>query len=231
MRPVATALGALVAIVVVSATALKPAVAQPSASKLTPAQALSKVEDTYAKATAVSGAFAQTVVNQAYGTTTTSSGTFEVSRPDKLRFDYLKGKKLDRAFIFDGKTLWIDTPKNLEVMKQAATGSSLPAALAFLGAKGALAKDFTIAAPASPNNLVPGAIVLELTPKQPSASYASVRLVLDPTTWTVTRSIVTAPSGDTQTFELTKVDLAAKLDAKRFTFVVADHKNYKVTTP
>jgi outer membrane lipoprotein-sorting protein len=205
------------------------AMATPAVLKLTPAQTLAKVEATYRDAKQISGAFAQTETNKTFGTVKTSAGTFAIVRPDKLRLDYVRSDKLDRAFIFDGKTLWIDEPRNSEVKMTPATSSDLPTTLAFLTGTGTLAKAFTVAAPKDANDLVPGAIVLELVPKQPSASYTRLQLVVDPTSWTVTRSLVTAASGNTTSFQLTKIDLAAKLDAKRFTWVLAEHPNYKVT--
>ncbi len=201
------------------------AAAQPAAP--TPAQSLAKVEATYAKATEIAGSFTQIQLNATFGTTTLSGGTFEVAKPDKLRFDYVnKKQKPDKSFVFDGTTLWIEVPMNRRVTKTAASTSALPAAIGFLANPGQLAKDFTIAAPANKNHLVPGNIVLELTPKQPSAVYKAIQLVIDPATWTVPRSIVYAPSGDSMTYELVGVNLAAKLPANRFAYVAP--KGYQV---
>jgi outer membrane lipoprotein-sorting protein len=205
------------------------AVAQPAAMKLTPAQSLAKVEATYAKATEISGEFTQIALNATFGTTTMSHGTFEVAKPDKLRFDYVNKKQtLERSFVFDGSTLWMEEPKNKKVTKTAASTHALPSAIAFLASPGQLAKDFAVAAPVNSAHLVPGAIVLELTPKQPSAAYSMIQLVIDPSKWTVPRSIVYAPSGDSTTYELVKVNLAAKLPADRFAYVPP--KGYQVVT-
>jgi outer membrane lipoprotein-sorting protein len=205
------------------------AAAQPAAMNLTPAQALAKVEATYVKATELKGEFTQIVVNATFGTTTPSGGTFEIAKPDKVRFDYVnKKQKPDKSFVFDGTTLWIEEPLNKKVTKTAASTSALPSAVAFLTNPGQLASEFTIAAPANKNHLVPGSIVLELTPKQASATYAMIQLVIDPSTWTVPRSIVYVPGGDSTTYELRKVDLAAKLAPDRFAYVVP--KGYQVQT-
>ena len=151
------------------------------------------------------------------------------SKPDKVRFDYVnKKQKPDKSFVFDGTTLWYEETLNRKVTKTAASTSALPSAVAFLTNPGQLANDFTVAAPANKHHLVPGAIVLELTPKQPSATYAMIQLVVDPTTWTVPRSIVYAPGGDSTTYELRSVNLAAKLPADRFVYVVT--KGYQVQT-
>ncbi len=203
--------------------------APPTAPGPTPAQALAKIEATYAKATAITGDFSQSVLNATFGTTTPSGGTFALAKPDKLRFDYVnKKKKPDKTFLFDGTTFWYVDLLNRRATKSTASASAIPAALAFLTNPAQLAKDFTIAAPANQSQLVAGSVVLELTPKQPSASYAKIQLVVDPATWTVPRSIVYAPSGDTTTYALSNLDLAAKVAPDRFTFTPP--KSYAVTT-
>lgn len=205
------------------------AAAQPSSST-TPAQALAKIEATYAKATEISGSFTQIQLNATFGLTTLAEGTFEIARPDKLRFDYFnKKKKLDKIFLFDGTTLWWEQTLNRTVTKTTASTSEIPAALAFLANPGQLAKDFTVGPPANKSHLVPGSIVLELTPKQPSAAYTAIQLVVEPATWTVPRSIVYAPSGDTMTYELRDVNLAAKLAPARFAYTPP--KGFQVKAP
>jgi outer membrane lipoprotein-sorting protein len=103
------------------------------------------------------------------------------------------------------------------------SSTDLPAVIAFLAGSGSLAKDFAIGSPTDKGELVPGAVVVELKPKAASASFNRVLLVIDPTAWTVTRSIVFVPSGDKTTYEFSSVDTKAKLDAKRFVF---DPKQY-----
>ncbi|MEO7092379.1 MAG: outer membrane lipoprotein carrier protein LolA [Polyangiales bacterium] len=208
---------------------LVPSIAAAQVAAPAPAATLAKVEATYAKATAMAGEFTQITLNTTFGTTEMSHGTFEVAKPDKLRFDYVnKKQKPDKSFVFDGTTLWLEQPMNRRVTKTAASTSTLPSAIGFLASPGQLAKDFTIGAPANKSHLVAGKVVLELTPKQPSAAYKMIQLVVDPTTWTVPRSIVYAPSGDSVTYELVRVNLDAKLAADRFAYVVP--KGYELVT-
>ncbi len=174
------------------------AIAQPARTNLTPAQTLAKVEATYAAAKEIAGEFTQIQLNATFGTTELSRGTFEIARPDKIRFDYFNKKnKPSKSFVFDGTTLWYEEPLNRRVTKTAASTSALPSAIAFLATPGQTAKEFTIAPPANKNHLVPG-------------------------------SIVYAPSGDAMTYELTKVNLVAKLAPERFAYVVP--KGYELKT-
>lgn len=206
------------------------AAAQPAGPpiRLSPADALAKVEATYVSAKQVQGAFVQTVHNQTFGKNSVSRGTFYVTRPDKLRWDYGTPSKLVRSFIFDGKTLWVVEPAKREVITYQTQTSTMPAAISFLTGAGSLAKEFTVRAPSDKGALVPGAVVLELVPNQPSAQYKQLRLVVDPQTWTVSRSIVTAPGGDVETFELSSVDLTAKLAPKVFEFSPKSVPGYKI---
>jgi outer membrane lipoprotein carrier protein len=207
-----------------------PAYAQPAWAKLTPAEVATKVESTYKDAASVTATFAKTQVNATFGTTTVTNGTVAFQRPGKMAWEFVdKKKQKDNEFLFDGTDGWMLKHKNKEALQQAMSASDLPAVIAFLAGAGSLSKDFTIAAPKDKNQFVPGASVLELTPKKPSASYQRVLLVIDPTAWTVTRSLVFAPNGEQTTYEFTNVDTKAKLDAKRFTFDTAKYSIYKIT--
>lgn len=199
-------------------------------TKLSPADIVAKVEATYKDAASVTATFTKTQVNATFGTTTVSTGTVAFQRPGKMAWEFVdKKKKRDNEFLFDGTAGWMIKHKNKEVLQQAMSASDLPAVVAFLAGAGSLAKDFTIATPTDKSLLVPGANVVELRPKAPSASYKSMLLVIDPTTWTVTRTVVLAPSGEKTTYELTNVDTKAKLDAKRFTFDAAKYPLYTIT--
>ena len=225
------------ALAVAFAVVLAPglAAAQPAAKLkiVTPTEVLAKVDATYAGAKQLSAKFTQTVVNTTFGKTTVNTGTVAVARPGKMRWDYdsKNKKKTDgKAFVFDGTTLWALEPENLKVMKYTVVAGTMPAAIAFLTGGGGLTKEFTASTPADKNQLVPGASVVELTPKQPSAQYKQLLLVIDPTTWTVTRSIVVDPSGHTNTFEFADVNLKAKHAATMFTFDPKTRPTWKVET-
>ena len=215
---------------IIVALLVAPAYAQPAWAKLTPAEVAAKVEATYKDAASVTAGFTKTQVNATFGTTTVTNGTVAFQRPGKMAWEFVdKKKQRDNEFLFDGTAGWMIKHKNKEVLQQPMSATDLPAVIAFLAGTGSLSKDFTIAAPKDKNQLVPGGVVIELSPKAPSASFKSVLLVIDPTAWTVSKSIVSVPSGDQTTYEFSKVDTKAKLDAKRFTFDPAKVPGYRVT--
>jgi outer membrane lipoprotein-sorting protein len=196
-----------------------------------PTEVLAKVEATYQQPHDLTAQFTQTVSFTVTGKTTTSTGTLYLAKPDKLRFDYDKRGKRDKQFIFDGKTLWVVEPSKLQILKSKVETSQMPAALRFFTGAGGLEKEFTVATPkAPPAGVAAGATVLELAPKQPSAQYAHVYLVVDPSAWTVTQTIVINSSGDVNSFAFAKPS-TAKIDATRFVFDPKAYPSFKVSTP
>lgn len=209
-----------------------PAHAQPAWAKLTPSEVAAKVEATYKDAASVTATFAKTQLNATFGTTTVTNGTVSFQRPGKMAWQFIdKKKKPTNDFLFDGKTGWMIQHPNKRVTEQAMSSTDLPAVVAFLAGSGSLTKDFTIAAPKDKNQLVPGASVIQLSPKAPSASFTSVLLVIDPTAWTVVKSIVFAPNGEQTTYAFSSVDTKAKLDAKSFTFDAKKYPLYAIEKP
>lgn len=224
----ATAIAATITAVTLLAF-VAPAHAQPAWAKLTPAEIATKVEATYKDAASVTATFAKTQVNATFGTTTITNGTVSFQRPGRMAWQFIdKKKRRDNEFLFDGTTGWMIQHKNKKALQQAMTSSDLPAVIAFLAGAGSLAKEFKIAAPKDKNQLVPGGAVIELSPKAPSASFERVLLVIDPSAWTVVKSVVISPNQEQTTYEFSRVDTKAKLDAKSFTFDPAKYPLYQV---
>jgi outer membrane lipoprotein-sorting protein len=184
---------------------------------------LAKIEGAYANATQVEGNFTKTVVNKTFNNKVVTQGTFAAERPSKIAFDFLDKKNQPaNSFKYDGKTGWMIKQQNLEAIRQDLAASDLPAAISFLtGKKGELAKTHEVTSTASS---------VTLTPNKPQAAYSKIELVFDPKTYTVTKSIVSAPEGDI-TYEYSGVNLAAKVAPERFTFDPKKHPTFKISTP
>ncbi|HEU0036607.1 MAG TPA: outer membrane lipoprotein carrier protein LolA [Kofleriaceae bacterium] len=208
------------------------AIAQPSTKPPDAAKVLAAVEATYKKPTDLTASFEQTVVDAAFGRTTTSKGQLYVQKPNKLRFDYANAKgSLDKAVIFDGKTLWVVEPSKLQVLKHTPSSSALPSAITFFTGAGSLAKDFKVALSSDPKYQAPGGLTLALVPKQPSAAYKELYLLVDPATNTVDRTIVIDSSGNTNTFVFGKPDTKGAIKPATFVFDPKKFPNYAVKTP
>ncbi|MBX3160223.1 MAG: outer membrane lipoprotein carrier protein LolA [Deltaproteobacteria bacterium] len=177
----------------------------------TAAQVLADVQQTYAGASAISIGFDQTFVNGTFGTKDLRKGTLYLGKPDRFRFDYTGSKTpLKTAILYDGKDLWTVEPDKQQVTQTGVTPQNLPTAITFWNGA-SLARDFTIgfATKASPGAPA-GATVLELLPKQVSAAYSRVYLVIDRSAATVAQSVVINSNSDVSTFTFAKANLAAK---------------------
>jgi outer membrane lipoprotein carrier protein len=210
------------------------AIAQPKPER-TAAQVLADVETTYAKPQHLTAKFEQTVTYATMGTTKKSAGTVYLAKPDKMRWDYVeaKQKRVDKSFIFDGTTLWVVEPSNLQVLKHTAQNHTLPAAISFLNQSERLAKEFDVAfadATAQKTHGVPGGVLLSLVPKQAAAQIKQLYFVIDPSTNQVARSIVIDSSDNVNAFAFRDADLKKKLDAKYFAFDPKTVPTYKVVT-
>jgi chaperone LolA len=181
---------------------------------------LAQVRATYAKAPQVTAHFEQTVINATFGRTTQSSGTLYVAKPDHFRWDYAAARQggQGKSFIYDGKTLWVVDPPNLQVIKNSVTGSKLPAAIMFWTGDRDLTADFD--AKLTDNHTI------ELVPKQASAQLAKLVLVIDGAT--VKQSIVIDSNGDKNMFTFSNVDTRSAIAPKFFAFDPRRVPTYRV---
>ena len=73
-----------------------------------------------------------------------------------------------------------------------------------------------------------GDLVLKLTPKKPSAQYKNLYLVVNPSDFRVTQSIIIDSSNNTNHFRFFAPDFEKAIDAKWFDFNEKSVKNYRI---
>jgi outer membrane lipoprotein carrier protein len=200
----------------------------PRKPALSPAEKLvARVQKHYSAIKKMELDFQQEYERQLTGKKTVSTGKLYTAKPDKMRWDYAKPDPAH--YISDGTTLWVYEPTKKKAYKQSLAGTDLPTALTFLhGAP--LTNDFAVA-------LDPGAYgakgdeVLKLTPKQPSARYKNIWLVVDASNQDVKESVILEATGNTNHFTFTNpaIDGAANVEDKHFVFTPP--KDVKVITP
>lgn len=197
-------------------------------TKPTADQMVAKVQAYYTGITKLQADFRQIYDNTVVGKKSTSDGKVYIAKPGKMRWDY---KKPNRFFISDGTTLWVYEEANKQAFKQSLKDQVLPVAITFLYGKGDLASDFT----AAPD---PGAYggkkdwVVKLTPKQPSAQYKHLWLVIDPKDGHVKESIILEVSGNTNHFKFSNIkENAAAKYVKDGLFKFVPPKGVKVIEP
>jgi outer membrane lipoprotein-sorting protein len=193
---------------------------------------VAKMQHYYASASHLTAEFHQTVTNATFGTTHTSAGTLYVAKPSSFRWDYLdRGKYVIKSFLFDGTTLWLVGHPNRQLVKANVNTSALPAAVAFLTGAGALSSQFTITLDTSGKHAGPGATVLALAPKQPSAAFKELHFVVDPSDGHVTESIVVDSSGDTNDFTFASPDTTKPVKPSWFAVDPRALPTYKLVVP
>ncbi len=171
------------------------------AGRLDADQVVGRVQAFYKKTTHLIAKFRQTYTNKTFGTTTVSDGKVYIKKPGKMRWDYAGKKiKVEKSFITDGKMLWAVEHDNRQYFKKDIKQNLLPVAVTFLYGKGDLARDFTAKLDTSGTYGQKSDYVLELTPRQPSAQYKTLYLVVDPSNFRVKQSIVIEASGNTNHF-------------------------------
>jgi len=185
---------------------------------LTAAKVVDKLKKYYRTTKKLQAEFTQTYTNVTFGKEQSSQGTLRVARPGKMRWDYKSPTK--KFFISDGKTLWAYEPAAKQAYKTKLKDALLPVAITFLYGEGDLNADFTVAFDQTGVYGGKDDFVLKLTPKQASAQYTHLWLVVHHKDFYVQESIILEATGNVNRFRFTKVRLndATDVEDKLFKF-------------
>jgi outer membrane lipoprotein carrier protein len=215
-------------ILITLATLISPPIAKGPPPALDAGQVVAKVQAYYDGVAKLKADFRQEYTNNVYGRSSISDGKLYIAKPGKMRWDYAKPEK--KHFISDGATLWVYEEEAAQAYTQSLANVVLPVAVTFLSGQGKLTAEFDVA-------LDPGKyggkadICLKLTPKQPSAQYKNLWLVVDPADFHVKESIILETSDNVNhfTFAGIKANDASKVTDKSFKF--SPPKGVKVIQP
>ena len=210
------------------------AAAAPPASNAAPSatNAVDSVQKFYAGIKQVTSKFRQSVTNKTFGTTKDSDGKVWLAKPGKMRWDYYDNKKgqttVNKSFISNGTTLYVVEHGNKQVVKKNLSQDLMPVAVTFLYGKGDLKAAFNAAIDPTGKYGSTGDIVLKLTPKQPSAQYKNLFLVVNKTDFHVSQSIIIDSSDNVNQFRFYEPDFVNPVKPEWFEFNEASVKNYRV---
>jgi outer membrane lipoprotein-sorting protein len=155
-----------------------------------------------------------------------------LAKPGKMRWDYLdkKGSTVSvmKSFISNGKTLFVVEHNNKQVMKKNLQQDLMPVAVSFLYGSGDLAKEFNAALDTSGTYGTKGDVVLKLTPKQPSAQYKNLILVVNDKDFHVKESIIIDSSNNVNHFRFFEPDFDSPIKDSWFEFNPASVPTYRV---
>ena len=213
---------------VVQSAALVAAPAAPTAA----AEIVDRVQQFYAGIKQVTASFRQAVTNTTFGSTKTSDGAVWIMKPGKMRWDYLEKKKtgveVKKSFISNGAYLYVIEHDNKQVVKKNLQHDLMPVAVSFLYGKGDLKAEFDAELDKSAKYGEKDDIVLKLTPKQPSAQYKNLFLVVSPKDFHVSQSVIIDSSGNINHFRFYAPDFDKPIKDSYFEFDERSVKNYRV---
>jgi outer membrane lipoprotein carrier protein len=203
-----------------------------AAGAITASEAVDKVQEFYGRIKQVTASFRQAVTNDTFGSTKTSDGTVWIMKPGKMRWDYLEKKKdkveVKKSFISNGSYLYVVEHDNKQVTKKNLSQDLMPVAVTFLYGKGDLKAEFTSELDTSNKYGGKDEIVLKLTPKQVSAQYKNLILVVSPTDFHVTQSIIIDSSNNVNHFRFFTPDFEKSIKDTWFEFNESSVKNYRI---
>ncbi|MDB4954595.1 MAG: outer rane lipoprotein carrier protein LolA [Myxococcales bacterium] len=194
--------------------------------------AVDNVQKFYAGIKQVTAKFRQSVTNKTFGTTKDSDGKVWLAKPGKMRWDYYDAKKKDvtvnKSFISNGTTLYVVEHGNKQVVKKNLSQDLMPVAVTFLYGKGDLKTAFNSEIDASSKYGSKDDLVLKLTPKQPSAQYKNLYLVVNKSDFHVSQSIIIDSSDNVNQFRFYEPDFEKEVKPEWFEFNEASVKNYRI---
>ena len=159
------------------------------------------LQKTYEGTKDFKGRFTQKFTYTMLRRTQESTGSVSFEKPGRMRWDY--DKPQEKAFIIDGKALWIVQPADKVAFVNACfQQDGLTASVAFLWGEGRLREQFNISwfdgvfGEKTDHHLL-------LLPKDGNSIFARLILVIDPTTSRVKQSVVVDPAGNVNQFMFT----------------------------
>lgn len=193
---------------------------------------LDQVQKFYASIKQVTAQFRQAVTNDMLGSTKTSDGTVWIMKPGKMRWDYLEKKQdkvlVTKSFISNGTNLYVVEHDNMQVIKKNLQQDMMPVAVSFLYGKGDLKAEFNAELDTGGKYGGKGELVLRLTPKQPSAQYKNLFLVVSPADFHVTQSVIVDSSNNVNHFRFYAPDFGKEIKDSWFEFNERSVRSYRV---
>jgi outer membrane lipoprotein-sorting protein len=176
------------------------------------------------------------VENATFVRSDTSDGNVYPMKPSRIRWDYLdRNGNVKKTIMSNGKVVYIVDRDNKQVTKKDFANALMPVAVSFLYGKGDLKAAFRVELDAKskygdPEEDQKGApdIVLKLTPKQPSAQYKTLYLVVAPDNFRVKRSVIIDSSNNLNQFRFYSPDFEKSISGSWFELDQRSVKDYRI---
>lgn len=180
-----------------------------------------QVQKTYEGVKDLSADFEQVALLGAAGLGPKQTGTIEVKKPGKMRWEFETPEK--KSLVSNGKTLWMyDGEENQVIVNEFMQETTSVTALNFLEGLGDLKKSFTVALATAPADAtVKDAVFLTLTPKDTvDVQFTSILLAVDRKTGLAHEVFLTNPLGQQTRLTLAKLVKNKGLPDSRFVFEI-----------
>ena len=180
-------------------------------------QAVRKMQALYNTTRDLKGKFKQVYTDTLYNRKRTSFGYLYVKKPGMMRWNYVKPER--KAFISDGKVLWVWEPADKQAYRNPLDTKTLSTGLTFLLGSGDLPREFNASYVTARKDRLggPSHLVLKLTPKVSTAQYKYLVLAVRPTDFAVEESMVVSRHNRNH-FIFSHLKFNTRLRAWRFKF-------------
>jgi len=180
-------------------------------------QVISKVQETYEGIQDLSARFQQVSLIKGSSGKEESGGVVLLKKPGMMRWEYKSPEP--RLIVCDGKTLYIYSPTDHQVILQEASKAFTSTAVNLLGGMGKLREDFSIQWGKSAAKGSRGGLLLELKPVQSQGQVGQILMEVNPETFLIERIVLQDIFSNTTTLSFKKVKINTGLTDGLFTFV------------
>jgi outer membrane lipoprotein carrier protein len=180
------------------------------------AAVVAKVQGAYSKLETLHAGFEQSSKMASSSKPRVDTGIVEFKKGGMMRWDFEKPEP--RAFISDGKTLWIYSPKDKQVIQSDLRSGASQTALNFMAGLGDLGRDFTPALATEPEYQRPGMNALHLTPKEAIGTLKRLTIVVSEADGLVREAYVADQMGSTTRIAFSDLKVNTPIADSRFSF-------------
>lgn len=198
-----------------AATVPAPAPAAPAASTPAIEPVIARVQKFYEGVNTLKASFVQTSTLSTLSKKEVQQGVLYLSKPGKMRWEFQQPS--ERLFVSDGKTLFIYSKADNQVIVQEMKEQAA-VAVNFLLGMGDLNKDFTVVAAPEAEYMRPGRTALSLVPKQQGSAVSRLVLSVDSQSGMLQEAWTLDPMGNKTQLTFSNVQVNPTVDAALFTF-------------
>lgn len=174
-----------------------------------------RVQKAYENITSLRAKVVQTSRLSSLAKDEVQKGIIVLAKPGRMRWEFSEPQ--ERLFISDGKTLFVYTKAENQVISQPIAGQT-GVGIDFLLGLGDIRKQFEVSAVEEKEYVRPGRDLLGLKPKQAAGSIARMIFSVDAATGLVRELWTFDPMGNRTHLAFTDIEVNPAVDAVQFTF-------------